>query len=143
MCPFNTIISILLQAFRQAQELSSLVYKIDRKISLGDHFYIFDIDCSKDGSLCFSAVNSNTKSYSRKPVLFMSPFGRYIALEEEDGINFIYGKKTSVIIQYSNTDLNYIEYAANMLVSPILRKMSEGKRSIRFEEENPTRNNYM
>lgn len=138
MCMFNTLIQILLQAFRHAHELSSLVYKIDRTVSLGDHFYIFDIDCSRDGSLCFSAVNSIAKSHSRKPVLFMSPSGRYIALEEEDGINFIYGTKTSVVIQSANRKVNYIDYAANMLMfpmSPLLKSLTDGKGSIRFQEE--------
>lgn len=74
------------------------MYKIDRKIFFGDYFYIFDIDCSKDGLLCFLVVNFNIKFYLRKLVLFMFFFGCYIVLEEEDGINFIYGKKMLVII---------------------------------------------
>lgn len=92
-------------AWRQAQDISSLAYRIDRKISLGNYFYIFDIDCNREGSrLCFSAVNCKNTVFSEEPVVFKSPSGLYIALQEEteDGINYIYGKKDSVVKQHSN-----------------------------------------
>uniref|UniRef100_A0A8W8NTS0 Tripartite motif-containing protein 2 n=1 Tax=Magallana gigas TaxID=29159 RepID=A0A8W8NTS0_MAGGI len=95
-------------AWRQAQDISSLAYSIDRKISLGYHFYIFDIDCNREGSrLCFSAVNCKNTVFSKEPVVFKSPSGLYIALQEEakERINYIYGKKDSVVKQHSDIHL--------------------------------------
>lgn len=112
-CFVDNIIYVLLnlsqQAQKQIQGPPSFVYRIIRTFSLGDQFYIFDIDWNREGSrLCFSAVNSEHKGYSRKPVFFMSPSGRCIALEEvvqEVKINHVYGtkklsRKTTLLYRY-------------------------------------------
>lgn len=59
---------VLLQALRQAQVLSSLVYRKEKKISLGQRLYVFDIDCSRNGYLCISASNNypDTFNYAKK-----------------------------------------------------------------------------
>lgn len=101
----HTHIFILLQALRQAQVLSPLVYKIEKTVSLGHRMYTFDIDCSRKGYLCISASNNSQAVYfpsvKSEPdsILFTSPSGLYIALEEKgdgDELNFIYGTHHSV-----------------------------------------------
>lgn len=92
-------------ALRQAQVLSSLVYKIEKTVSLGHRMYTFDIDCSRKGYLCISASNNSQTDYfplvksETDSILFTSPSGLYIALEEKDNgdkFNFFYGTHHSV-----------------------------------------------
>eukprot|EP00105_Crassostrea_gigas_P040659 XP_019924807.1 PREDICTED: uncharacterized protein LOC109619369 [Crassostrea gigas] len=66
-------------ASTEAQVLSSLVYRIKRTIPLGCWLYVFDIDCSPEGSLCLSAINIKDYKAKLKSILFTSPYGRYMA----------------------------------------------------------------
>lgn len=83
---------VLLQALRQAQVMSSLVYtcRKEKTISLGQRLYVFDIDCSRTGYLCISASNNypDIFNYAKKSesnsVLFTSPSGLYITLQEKN-----------------------------------------------------------
>lgn len=74
-------------SYRQAEELSSVMYKVDRNISLGARFYISDIDCESRGSMLrFSAVRTkfNRKEVvSKEPKICMST-GNYIAFLEKE-----------------------------------------------------------
>lgn len=95
----------LLQALIQAQALSSLVYRKEKTISLGQRLYVFDIDCGRNGNLCISASNNSidifTQSTKSDSVIFTSSSGSYIAMQEQnnDRINCLYGKYHSVKIQ--------------------------------------------
>lgn len=64
----------------------------------------------------------------------MSPSERYVALEEEDGINFIYGTKKSVIIQCPNLKLDFKDYAQMALLPYTRERLLAGKRSIWFQD---------
>lgn len=103
----STFIFMLLQDSRQAQVLSSLVYNIEKTVSLGHRMYMFDIGSNSKGHMCISASNnSHSDSYpSRKhesDIFFTSPSGLYIALKEEEEkgmrreFNCVYGTHNSV-----------------------------------------------
>lgn len=70
---------LLLQALQQAQILSSLVYKIEKTVSLGHR--MFDIDGRRKRYICISASNnSQSDSYLSKKsesdsILVTSPSG--------------------------------------------------------------------
>lgn len=101
---FYILKNTYLQTFRQAQVLTSLVYKIDRTIVFDHRVYVFDIDCSREGHLCLSTIWSTV--IESKFVLFQSQSGLYVALKEK-GINrfphyiYIYGYKNSVVKEQS------------------------------------------
>lgn len=77
----QTFSFLLLQALQQAQILSSLVYKIEKTVSLGHRMYMFDIDGRIKRYICISASNnSQSDSYLSKKsesdsILFTSPSG--------------------------------------------------------------------
>lgn len=65
------------------------MYRKEKTISLGQRLFVFDIDISNNGYLCISASNNSTsilnhpKKSESDSVLFTSPSGLYIALEEK------------------------------------------------------------
>lgn len=71
------------------------MYRKEKTISLGQRLFVFDIDCSNDGYVCISASNNSTsilnhpKKSESDSVLFTSPSGLYIALEEKKPDNLI------------------------------------------------------
>lgn len=100
----SPFIFMLLQDSRQAQVLSSLVYNIEKTVSLGHRMYMFDIGRSSKGHMCISASNNSySDSYPSREhesdIFFTSPSGLYIALREK-GIRreliCVYGTHNSV-----------------------------------------------
>nr|XP_034321730.1 uncharacterized protein LOC109619111 isoform X2 [Crassostrea gigas] len=89
-------------ALIQAQALSSLVYRKEKTISLGQRLYVFDIDCGRNGNLCISASNNSSDFYNNPnnsdSVIFKSSSGSYIAIQEQnnDHFNFTYGTYHSI-----------------------------------------------
>lgn len=98
----NTLSCILLQAIIQAQALSSLVYRKEKTISLGQRLYVFDIDCGRNGNLCISASNNSSDIFNNPnnsdSFIFKSSSGSYIALQEQnnDHFNVLYGTYHSI-----------------------------------------------
>nr|XP_034321614.1 uncharacterized protein LOC117688059 [Crassostrea gigas] len=89
-------------AIIQAQALSSLVYRKEKTISLGQRLFVFDIDCGRNGNLCISASNNSSDIFTHTnksdSVIFKSSFGSYIALQEQDNdhFNVLYGTYHSI-----------------------------------------------
>lgn len=55
------------------------MYRIKKTIPLGCRLYVLDVDCSPDGFLCLSAINIGDYKTKSEPILFTSPYGRYMA----------------------------------------------------------------
>lgn len=84
------------QAFKQAQDLFAVVYKIERTIPIGQRLYTVDICCCGNDEVGISAVNSDG-IYVVGGVKIFSPSGLYITCETNDwNTNFIYGTDDSV-----------------------------------------------
>lgn len=82
-------------AFRQAQDLFAVVYKIERTIPLGRRLYTVDICCCGNDEVGISAVNSDESDVVVG--VKQSPSGLYIICETNVwNTNFIYGTDDSV-----------------------------------------------
>lgn len=80
-----------LQSSRQAQVSSSLRYTVLKTIPLERRLYIFDISLNQKGDVGISVV----KNRQSLPVRFCSPYGLYIALQDD---TLICATKDSVLI---------------------------------------------
>nr|XP_034321613.1 uncharacterized protein LOC105333286 [Crassostrea gigas] len=103
---------------RQAQVLSSLVYNIEKTVSLGHRMYMFDIGRSSKGHMCISASNNSySDSYPSREhesdIFFTSPSGLYIALGEK-------GIRRELICVYG-THNSVKQQQAKLLQSPYTR----------------------
>lgn len=67
------------QSSRQAQVSTSLRYTVLKTIPLKQHVYVFDISLNQKGDVGISVV----KNGQSLPVRFYSPYGLYIALQDE------------------------------------------------------------
>lgn len=91
------------QSSRQAQVSTSLRYTVLKTIPLKQHVYVFDISLNQKGDVGISVV----KNGQSLPFRFYSPYGFYIALQDE---TLICATKDSVlkVAQYSGLFYEHI-----------------------------------